>query len=290
MLSKLRHFDDAGGVDAGVRLPAPDENSFRMLGDALGAGLSAVAPVGGGTLGVCYTARLGAKPVFIKTHRADARDLAKEARLLAQAHGDALWVESREAAGRLWLVMDRLAPPVARPVLTDILSLTRAYAPRLDGRGCIPEGDTLAALLARGTAGVAAMLAAGMISPSCAQAVQSRFSDLGAVLPGLPKQACHGDLGPKNILVHGGTLIAVDWEDAFWGVAGYDYLYWLTFFENRALYGGDILEKTGLGRGVEVSIMALVVVLKSLLSWRAATHHGNTLSFDERIGEVLALG
>ena len=44
---------------------------------------------------------------------------------------------------------------------------------------------------------------------------------------------CHGDLGPRNIMSQGGGPVAIDREDAFWGVEGYDYLLWLTFLREQ---------------------------------------------------------
>ncbi len=88
----------------------------------------------------------------------------------------------------------------------------------------------------------------------------------------------------------GKTPVVIDWEDAFWGIEGYDYLFWLTFFDNRKYYSQKIFGKTPWGKEIEIAILILIVVLKSELSFRSNRYKENKLTFDERIVEILNLG
>lgn len=193
--------------------------------------------------------------------------------------------------GRLWLEMDDLLPADA-PSPAQIAKLVAAYTKKLanySGPMPVSAEDSLASLLLEGQQAFAALDAQDMFGPQLQRAIPSYLSLLGRQASHMPPCLCHGDLGPRNILTDGGRLIAIDWEDAFWGVEGYDYLYWLTFFENRRHYHPSVLGITPWGRDMEIAILLLVLTIKCWLSLRKRTHNDNDLSFDQRLMEVLAL-
>jgi hypothetical protein len=90
-------------------------------------------------------------------------------------------------------------------------------------------------------------------------------------------------------MLNGVMPIAIDWEDAFAGVAGYDYLYWLTFMENRPFLREAAFGRTGLAVEVERAILALVVLLKSYLAVLSGAHLSHKVAAEARIAEVLDL-
>jgi hypothetical protein len=112
-----------------------------------------------------------------------------------------------------------------------------------------------------------------------------------ARLPTLSPIICHGDLSPRNIMAsRDGELYAIDWEDALWAVEGYDYLYWLTFFQNRRFYhSAGAFGVTGLGRDIEIALMISVVLIKGYIAALNGTNATNSLSLSQRIAEISAL-
>ncbi|MGD5712523.1 phosphotransferase, partial [Xanthomonas citri pv. citri] len=107
--------------------------------------------------------------------------------------------------------------------------------------------------------------------------------------PKLPAALCHGDFGPNNIMLAGTEPLIIDWEDAFGGVDGYDYLYWLTFMENRAFLHTAAFGRAGLSPDIERAILALVVLLKSYLAVCSGAYLKHAVSPQARIAEILQL-
>jgi hypothetical protein len=119
--------------------------------------------------------------------------------------------------------------------------------------------------------------------------VRRLIAQLEDRLTRLPRALSHGDFGPKNVMVRGAVPLAIDWEDAFWGIAGYDYLYWLTFMENRPFLQSAAFGRTGLGPDVERAILALVVLLKSYLAFCSGAYLDHAVPIQARIAEILEL-
>lgn len=81
----------------------------------------------------------------------------------------------------------------------------------------------------------------------------------------------------------------IDWEDAFRGIAGCDYLYWLTFMENRPFLQKATFGRTDLSPDGERAILVLVVLLKSYLANVSGDHLKHAVSAQVRIAEILDL-
>jgi hypothetical protein len=84
-------------------------------------------------------------------------------------------------------------------------------------------------------------------------------------------------------------IIALDWEDVFWGINGYDYLYWLTFYNNRVFLKRSALGHNNLPINLEISIMVAIIILKCFLSYINGSYTKNNLTFNQRISEVINL-
>jgi aminoglycoside phosphotransferase family enzyme len=100
---------------------------------------------------------------------------------------------------------------------------------------------------------------------------------------------CHGDLSNKNIMLLDNKPIVLDWEDCFIGVESYDLCYWLTFFDQRKYYDRDMFSESYTEPKKMVALMVLITVLKCYLSYKNGSYKTNTVTFDQRLQQILAL-
>ncbi len=291
MLSKLRFFRSrVGGAPAG----SPETPDLSILFDRLGPGLVRLEPVGSGTLGVGFLAELDGRGKFLKTNgiAVGRASLQKEYEVLSAVHGPEIGLERfvlPEANGdRLWLMMDRLHYPGNAYDPAQCLEICCMLEERLTGFPGALEDD-MADLIVEGEAAIAALTGADLLRADVATRVAPLLAALRRAWDDLPRLVCHGDLGPMNMMCDAAGAVVVDWEDAFLGFPGYDYLYWLTFFQNRRYYSPAMFGRTGLDRRLEVAVLALIVLVKCEISRLAGRHVGNALSFSQRLEEVLVL-
>lgn len=294
MLSKIAFFetDDRPDIaaDRARLLPA-----LRQHLQSVGRNAT-VAPASGGTLGACYDADISGEKRFLKTHLpgASARAcLAKEADILEQLYGNTIVLDRFEiplvdGAARLCLMMPALVPLGVPIEPADAAAMACACSERLkDWRpGHLASFEHY---LASAEQALKTLSERALLEQAGAAEVRRLIALLGERLPDLPKALCHGDFGPKNIMLQGAAPRVIDWEDAFRGIAGYDYLYWLTFMENRPFLQRDAFGRTGLAPDVERAILALVVLLKSYLAVLSGAHLKHALSAQARIAEILDL-
>ncbi len=297
MLSKLRHFAcdrreqllDSGLEERRLGLLLQEQNVFA----------SNIRRLTGGTLGLTYSLQIDERPKVLKTHvsAVGRQNIEKEVRLLRILYAGKSEVSRLELTDdqhvKVALLMDEFKYPQREFEPSQIISLTGRYTAQLRSIArteILASGDTMSALFVEGVRSLARLYTNHAISPVTHAEVEKNFSILSERIERLPAALCHGDLGPENVMCQSDeTPVVIDWEDAFWGVEGYDYLYWLTFLHNRKYYGQDILGKTSLGKEIEIAILVLIVVLKSELSLRRDPHMNRQLSFDQRIAEILAL-
>jgi len=106
----------------------------------------------------------------------------------------------------------------------------------------------------------------------------------------LPRCLCHGDLSDKNLMQkESGEIIIIDWEDSFWGIDGYDYLYWLTFFQNRSFYRRENFNNLAYDNNTIKSVLAVILIIKSAISYYNGNYLRNSMTFEERITELLGV-
>jgi hypothetical protein len=231
----------------------------------------------------------------LKTHgqSLEAREnLEKEIDVLTYLYGLALHTESFSTEdGRLWLAMDALLP--ADPVSpTDIRRLTGMYMEKLatyPERLRVRSEDNFSRLLLESEQAFVTLCARGQIGPDLRRAIPHYFDILVRMKSQMHFCLCHGDLGPCNLMFDGTSIFAVDWEDAFWGIEGYDYLYWLTFFGNRPHLNSNIFGYTPWGKDVDIAILLMVLLIKCRLSFHKGTYVNDKLTFDQRLMEILDL-
>lgn len=291
MLSKLRHLSAANTFNP------LKEDLMSGLQRIFGAHLVKIEVVDGGTLGLCFTGELLGQKRFFKTYATPAgrSTLEREAGFLVATAGARVDAGLNSVTSgqetRTWLNMKVLQPgyPLHPEAVRDIVSCyERALSP-IESEIAIPSSESFDLLLSEANAALATLSQERLISGRITEQVQNYLDLLLSSAPAWERQICHGDLSPANIRSDDMGPVVVDWEDAFWGVAGYDYLYWLTFFENRKWLLPEQLGHTCLGKKNEVAIMTAVILLKSILSVRNGSYRANAISFDQRLTEVIKL-
>ena len=296
MLTKLNfvsepRFDPGYGSRGTVKLDS--------LANALGDRISDIQPISGGTLGLAVLARLDGEQVVLKTYTTPAGEvtLKKEYDILGHLYGDSIHLQKIEVAdgdgNRLWLVMDEMRYPAIAFDADRALAISVDFTEKLKNFHNLlhtsPDID-FGWILKRGRESLRNLASSGFIADATQQSVIRYLGLIADISERSKPVLCHGDFGPKNVMLHQIGPVAIDWEDAFWGIEGYDYLYWLTFFENRKYYSDQMFGRTHWNRSIEIAIMLLILVIKSDISFRAAQYAGNKLTFEERLSEILAFG
>ena len=86
-----------------------------------------------------------------------------------------------------------------------------------------------------------------------------------------------------------GKRIVIDFEDAFLGIKGYDYLYWLTFFTNRKYYSKEIFLKSGLPSEMIEAVLTMILIVKSAISFYSESYKTNSMTTQERIEKIFSI-
>ena len=263
-----------------------------------GTALTDLRPVAGGTLGICFAGKLHGHSRFFKTHAIPSgrETLRREAAFLKATAPDRVEPQlefiGNGTSGRVWLHTKQIGPcgQLTPAAVRDLIAGYEAdlcRCTRLVDQ--VPPGHNIHLMLSEAESAVAFMDEKKLLSLPVGDAVRSSIERVKLICADRPLRLCHGDLGPNNIMMENDAPVVLDWEDAFWGIAGYDYLYWLTFFGNRRWLSRDSLGHTQLKRADEVAVMIVILLLKSFISVRTDNHHQNTLTVDQRLLEVIRL-
>jgi hypothetical protein len=250
-----------------------------------------------GTFGAAFIVKERGRQLFIKTHLnvRGNKSLLKEGLILAELYQEKLsarCLETNYAGRRTWLMMNVLQRPRLDFTPKEVINFTNELHSRLrqfSGATIISRDDSVATLIGEAWTALENLSNLELLSIDLQKAIYYHLlcieSEIGALEPSL----CHGDLSPNNLMTDGYQSYAIDWEDVFWGVEGYDYLFWLTFFNNRKYYSGGMFGHTPLGSKLEQSILVMILLLKSELAFRDGSYLTNKLDFNQRIGEIVDL-
>lgn len=127
------------------------------------------------------------------------------------------------------------------------------------------------------------------LSRTFCELLKENISNLEQDLSVYDKVICHGDFGDNNIMrSDDGSLIVIDWEDAFTGIKGYDFLYWLTFFGHRKFYSSDIFKQSGISCRDARGLLTVIMIIKTALTVYSGLNKNNSISSEERIAEMLS--
>ncbi|WP_441237370.1 phosphotransferase family protein [Bradyrhizobium sp. 930_D9_N1_4] len=294
MLGKIAFFEANDrpdiAADRAAILPA-----LRQQLQSSGRG-AVVTPMLGGTLGICFDAGIAGEKRFLKTHlpgTAARASLTREADILARLYGstivlDRFEVPLADGSSRLCVLMPALAPLAAPIKPADAAAMARECSERLDDwrPDDLPSFERYLSTAARA---LSTLSERGLLDQTSVVEVSRLIGLFEDGFADLPAALCHGDFGPKNIMLAGTDPRVIDWEDAFLGIAGYDYLYWLTFMENRPFLQSAAFGRTGLPPEIERAILALVVLLKSHLAVCSGAYLKHAVSPQARIAEILEL-
>ncbi|MGY4429462.1 hypothetical protein ACVWWO_001939 [Bradyrhizobium sp. F1.13.1] len=296
MLSKLDFFERSEDKIGARRESEALQAAVKRRLQTSSRGVT-VRPVSGGTLGVCFNLEVSGARRFLKTHlpTAQARaNLAKEGEILVRLYGPAVVLDrfevQREVGDtRLCLLMVELLPLTSPMSADEAAGMVRDYTRQLASKPPVTPAWGFEDYLEWSRRALGALAEQSLIGPGTAAEIDRLIALLQSKFDDLPRTLCHGDLGPKNIMTDGNRPIAIDWEDAFWGIAGYDYLYWLTFMDNRQFLRSAAFGRTGLPFNIERAILTVVVLLKSFLSVRSRAHLRHAVPIEARLAEVLEL-
>ena len=276
----------------------PDSNRVQhALSEHFGDKLQSLARIPDGTSSLCFIGILEGNRRFLKTYtEASGRAyLLREHKMLdlVSPRVEPRLIELDQSdVSQLWL-QTRVLDSAIACTPQEVIDLIHTYRAQLDMCGANAIGSSAAhninLLVSEADLALKELAEGNFLTTPIIQLVCSSLERLQILVQSDNWEICHGDLGPKNILRDGEVPVAIDWEDAFWSVPGYDYLYWLTFYENRKWLRPEYLNVTGLVPEDEVAVMVVIVLLKSVISVRNGSHIRNALSINDRITEVSAI-
>ena len=296
MLSKLRCFSsishDEIGSDRGGISPSHILSSINWSD-------SVVERVDYGTLSAAFIAHANNKALFLKTHldKEGRATLEKEARFLKGLYGNVFSLDFQYVyepdSDRHWLIMPvfeknqrPLDPQETIQLLGGLgLQCLQQTSPEIID----VNKDNIEALVNFGKRAHINLSNQDLLDRRVREITLGALSLLEREIAGIQPALCHGDLSPVNIMRHNGAPILIDWEDAFVGVVDYDYLFWLTFFDNRKLYRLNPLQHISIDKEMAKALLVMIVLLKCELGWLRNDWRGNSLSFNERILEITTL-
>ncbi len=266
-----------------------------------------VKRVATGTLSAAFVASRTGESIFLKTHLLPEGGLTleREATLFNHIYGNKLnvrcfavrahiasGVNKFNQAGSIWLAMAELEEAKRQITPCEVIYLIKGLnLSRLSQKlsYLIDPKDSMHELLELASQAFENLVKLKMLNGNSKKIVKNSLQLLSLELKNCKPILCHGDLSPANIMKWQTDFALVDWEDAFMGVEDYDYLYWLTFFENRKYYPNQPLQYVSIDIGLARALLVMVVVLKCQLAWRTKDFHKHSLSFDDRISEVSLL-
>lgn len=242
---------------------------------------------------------MNGSPCFLKTHlnsTVSKNNLVKEISLLQLLYGDEVKCEAIELINyedgvQIWMSMNVLEPIRQDLLPDDILTLISGFDKLNSALSLaqVASMDNFDTLLQEGREALSLLIRENFLAGGCAVDASELLALVEVNKGSFAPSICHGDLGPDNIMANKQKKIAIDWEDAFYGVQGYDYLYWLTFFQNRQYYSRKVLEKSGLDFQTAKGIMTLIILIKSKLSLISGSMKNHSVSINERLLEVINL-
>ena len=297
MLAKLRYFRSVGPAALG---PLKSAVASLPVLEKMGMSTALARRVDAGTLSAAFTVEQAGRRRFFKTHVHDEgrTTVRREHALLQALYPSPLQLEleciqTQEAEHtRLWLVMKALVhleKPAAGLAVGLAASCAAVLAEQVRlGAVQAPE-DSIASLLDEAWLALENLSELGLLSSFMQDQLEWALILIEIQIGWFAPVLCHGDLGPQNIMTDGQQLFLLDWEDAFWGVAGYDHLYWLSFFRHRSTYSRAMWGHTPLGKPLEFAVLLMIVLLKCQLSVLQQSHGENSLDFNQRLQEIVDL-
>lgn len=249
-----------------------------------------------GTLGYCYKVGVDNKAKFLKIYFGAVSNLPKESILMGHLNSDLFSIESGQfvydGKNCTWILLPFFDPVKHLLEINDVQNLIHSYDAKLSAYRSLDlfqENFTFKTLIDYAVIALEKLHEFKLIPKSTYSELRDRNHLILREYKNLEPKICHGDLSSKNIMQYKNRLVAIDWEDAFWGFEGYDFLYWLTFIENKHHIQKSLFGKGQMSAYFETSILSLIILLKSWLSLLDGSMKNHRISFNERLKEVMIL-
>lgn len=292
MLNKLFYFKEYPSAQIPAQISHDLEKPLEAYLSGKGRHV-VLTPGAKGTLGLTYLCQDSLGTSFIKSHLPGKlyRDaLKRESFLLQQANPDSLRVQEHsvliQGEEQLYLEMDVLSE-MTDVSPADSRAIIRKYSWELASVPASAEMASLQDLCTAARTECRVLRDHGLFSDSACLRCLNDLDDLMNTLPELSPCICHGDLGDRNLMQNAaGNPVVIDWEDSFWGCAGYDYLYWLTFFNHRKYYSPAVFQVDGLTSLQARSIITMILVIKSAISFYNGSYRNNAMGLEDRLLEI----
>jgi hypothetical protein len=294
VLSKLRYFSQSNAATHAANVDELQSAVARYLEGSIGP--TKLTPVVGSTLGICFRADTLTKPFFVKTHRPDEssrENLLKEFDILEALYRDRIFLHRFDVElasdQHTCILMEWLDTAQAPPTPAHLRAIIGECYETLEHihNDRATQFSTIGQLVAEGDRAIFELEELQLVSPDTALKIRPCLNSLKNAISHLRPIVCHGDLSNKNLLASRGQNIIIDWEDSFLGFAGYDYLYWLTFMDNRKYLSPSVLGYTALGEASERGVMLMIVAIKSLISVRSKAVQFSRVPIERRLVELL---
>ncbi len=250
----------------------------------------------GGTSNLTFTKTHGDQQSALRVFGAGARalDEAKaEAEFLRTCYSEECDVAVIETGEEELAIVDMTFLTPALPNPADVWALQERYQSHIAtaNLSTLFDRDRDIAVFVNGARLAIGQLTSGALLPDdVGDRANSLFDELSDYLDRTPRVPCHGDLSPRNILQNAdGRFVAIDWEDRFWGVNDYDFLYWLTFMNNSSHLNRESLQISRHPRNISVAILTMIVIVKESVSLKAAVPREDRVSPAARLHTVLEL-
>jgi hypothetical protein len=276
--------------------------------DKLGHKVSHYHRIDGGTLSSAFILNLSDEKIFLKTHILPdgSVTLLKEYELLDKLYSNEMSINKyiitndlsteRKIGSllkdQLWLsmpVLDHGNRPLTPDEILDVLDKINLKLCPIPHYSTTSGHDTIETIHSMAHGALDALSQANLLDNEAKKSVKLCLSIIENEFAKLNPTICHGDLSPANIMYFKNKPIFIDWEDSFIGFQEYDYLYWLTFFENRQYYTHQPLGKLKLDINIARATLVMIVLLKCEIAWRSNAWLKHSLNFSDRIFEVFHL-
>jgi thiamine kinase-like enzyme len=273
LLSKINYYSLHTDFDlkkAKVNVPTLELYKYFLT---QGSKLENIEQLTKGTLGLSYLAKINGTPIFLKTHidTIESREnILKEIAIYKNYYSSTLNFininikSNKKKEIQSWLCMNILhqnfntiQPELVLNIIDNFPHINIIQKSEL--QFLLHNFDLL---ICEGFKALALLKDKKYISKDNVSIITKLLKKIEYSYEYFEMVLCHGDLGPQNLMQYDNQYIAIDWEDAFYGPKGYDYLYWLTFFNNRRFYNKATLERSGYDIKLSVALMCLIILIK----------------------------
>lgn len=292
MLSKYNYFSKlkSGGLIPNKREVFCAADVCRIIESEIGCAILTVNPIEKDfTLGIVFKVVTKNGLFFLKTHADNAEcrsNLIKESHIFRILYDDVVFCKTLEFEQRNFLFMEELCDASSSP--ETIMESMLEHRRKLRNHDAVSINYTFESLLEVSDSSLHHLYDNLLVNKQIYDQCVSYFEILKNA--NLETCICHGDLSNKNIKQKGDMLILIDWEDAFVGPVYYDFLYWLTFFDNKEHLTKENIKKVPYDLEISIALLLLIVIVKCEISFLNNSYLNNKVSFDDRLHDVLVLG